>query len=338
MNIRLEKSTKNLNQSNNTDSTAPSPKTDQRTISQVFELKNDLNEIQNIYKSVQLMKNLKHENILSLVSEELERDTLTLKFEHVDYNLDQVISLSSHSLTNDLTQYIFYQIVLGVSYLHSMKVQHFDLKPSNIFVKKNMNVKIAGFGMAKPTFLEEKDTPVLVKQDFFTSPESILNNNKNEKCPFKADIWSIGCIFFELLNKKCRLGQKRHYLELLNLMMKLIGKPEESKLDFIKNDSAKAWIRNQKNYSQIQPSMYLENKKVPESSKHLLNQLLKFNPKERPSIEEVIKHPYFASIYDPIDLNFIKNDLKKKDFEGCSQQIFHRNQVYRLIQKSIKKI
>jgi mitogen-activated protein kinase 1/3 len=338
MENHIQKSTNNLNKSGETDSTSPSPKSDKKTINQIFELKNDLNEIQNIYKSVQLMKNLRHENILRLLSGELNEDKLKLEFEHVDYNLDQVISLSSHSLTNDLTQYIFYQIVLGVSYLHSMNVQHLDLKPSNIFVKKNMSIKIAGFGTAKPTFIQEKDTPVLVKQDFFTSPESILNNNKNEKCPFKADIWSIGCIFFELLNKKCRLGQKRHYLELLNLMMKLIGKPDKTQLGFVKNECARDWIKHQKNYPKIQPSMYLENKKVPESSKHLLNQLLKFNPTERPSIDQILKHPYFASIYDPIDLNYMQTQLNEKDFEGCSQQIFHPNQVYRLIQKSIKEL
>lgn len=325
-----------LNKSNMSDSTLPSPTEEEQKIKQVFELKDDLTEMQNIYKSVELMKNLKHPNILKLLKGNLNREMLNLEFEYVDYNLEQVISLCSNTLDDESIQYIFYQTVLGVAYMHHMNVQHLDLKPSNIFVKKNLSVKIAGFGNARPTFLKEKADPVLVMQDFFIAPESILNNSKNPEFPFKADIWALGCIFFELLNKKCRLSRKRHYLELLNLIMRLIGKPTKQQTTFIKNDSARSWIKAQRNFPTTLPSSYLGNKKVPLEGKELLNMLLKFDPRERPSIKQILTHPYFSTIYDPMDLNFKGNSLNVSNFEGCSERIFHSNQVYRLIGKSIK--
>ena len=103
----------------------------------------------------------------------------------------------SHYYQETIVRYI-YQIILGVDYLHSNNIIHRDLKPSNVLITDRYNVKICDFNTSKiieaPKFQDTRQH-TQIGTPFYMSPECVDNRCYN----FKTDIWSIGCILYELM-------------------------------------------------------------------------------------------------------------------------------------------
>lgn len=92
----------------------------------------------------------------------------------------------------------FNQITLGLDYLHYNNIIHRDLKPSNILITNNYNLKVCDFNTSKiltDTNFVKSNMHTQIGTPFYMSPECIDNSKYN----FKTDIWSLGCILFELM-------------------------------------------------------------------------------------------------------------------------------------------
>ena len=91
---------------------------------------------------------------------------------------------------------IIKQICIGIREMHNKKIIHRDLKPENIFMKEAMNIKIGDFGTSKQLNLYK--THLLTKNktgsSYYIAPEILINGKYN----LKSDIWSLGCIIYEL--------------------------------------------------------------------------------------------------------------------------------------------
>ena len=89
-----------------------------------------------------------------------------------------------------------YQIIVGIEYAHSKKVMHRDLKPQNILINNSdLSVKIADFGLGRivgPT-LEEMSKEI--ETLWYRSPELLLGKTTYD---YGVDVWSLGCIFYEV--------------------------------------------------------------------------------------------------------------------------------------------
>ena len=92
---------------------------------------------------------------------------------------------------------IIKQICMGIREMHNKKIIHRDLKPENIFMNKNKEIKIGDFGISKQLNLYKTHSLTLNKagSNYYISPEILINGIYNEK----SDIWSLGCIMYELL-------------------------------------------------------------------------------------------------------------------------------------------
>ena len=95
-------------------------------------------------------------------------------------------------------QYFLYQILRGLKYIHSANVIHRDLKPSNLLLNANCDLKICDFGLARPTAENEYMTEYVVTR-WYRAPELLLNSSDYTAA---IDVWSVGCIFMELMNRK----------------------------------------------------------------------------------------------------------------------------------------
>lgn len=93
-------------------------------------------------------------------------------------------------------------ILLGTEYMHVNKIIHRDLKPSNILIFEDATAKICDFGLAKPYTYQGEQTPNTVTS-WYRAPEIALGYPHYD---YKADIWSIGCIFFELVSGRPFIG------------------------------------------------------------------------------------------------------------------------------------
>ena len=120
-------------------------------IKKITNMFNNPIETKRAIREVQLLRQLKHENIIGLNDLLIENNfkDLYLISDLADADLHQII-ISKQKLSNDHIQYFIYQILRGLKYIHSANVIHRDLKPSNILVNKNCDIKIADFGLARP--------------------------------------------------------------------------------------------------------------------------------------------------------------------------------------------
>ncbi len=91
----------------------------------------------------------------------------------------------------------FIQISLGLFYIHNKKIIHRDMKCSNIFLTKNLNIKIGDLGVAK-ILKGTLNAHTLIGTPFYLSPEICEEKPYNEK----SDVWALGCILYELITFK----------------------------------------------------------------------------------------------------------------------------------------
>ena len=110
-------------------------------------------------------------------------------------------------------QYFLYQLLRGLKYIHSAHVLHRDLKPSNLLLNANCDLKICDFGLARTTSETDFMTEYVVTR-WYRAPELLLNCSEYTAA---IDVWSVGCIFMELLNRE-PLFPGRDYVQQLRLI------------------------------------------------------------------------------------------------------------------------
>lgn len=138
---------------------------------------------------------LDHINIIKLYNvhrAENNRD-IYLVFEHMETDLHAVIRAGI--LEEVHKQYIVYQILKCIKYMHSAELLHRDLKPSNILLNSDCNVKVADFGLVRSVAcMYDAPAPVLteyVATRWYRAPEILLGSHAYTK---GVDMWSVGCI------------------------------------------------------------------------------------------------------------------------------------------------
>jgi mitogen-activated protein kinase 15 len=234
-------------------------------------------------------------------------------------------------------QYIIYQILKALKFLHSAEIIHRDLKPSNILINSDVNIKLCDFGLAR-SLLTGKDGSMPILTDYvatrwYRAPEILLGSTKYSK---EADMWSIGCILGELLCGK-PLFPGTSTLNQLNKVLEITGKPSKEDIISIQSDLATTMLESipsikTKNWSNIFPS-------ASPVEIDLLKGLLCFNPNKRISVEQALAHEYVADFHDPDKEIVCKKAVKIPidDNVKCSVKEY-RTRLYDDILKRKKEI
>lgn len=110
------------------------------------------------------------------------------------------------------------------------------------------------------------------------------------------DVWSVGCIFAELLGRK-PIFPGTECLDQLRLIINILGSQKEQDLEFIDNPKARKYIRTLP-YSPGTPFTRIYPNAHP-LAVDLLQKMLVFDPTKRISVLEALQHPYMAPLYDP---------------------------------------
>jgi len=230
-----------------------------------------------------------------------------------------------HPYPLDQVRHIIYQLCHSVKFLHECRLTHTDLKPENILFcssdweisynarkrkdvrkVKNTEVRLIDFGSA--TFDWEHHSKV-VSTRHYRAPEVILELGWSQPC----DIWSVGCIAFELY-LGFTLFQTHDNREHLAMMEKILGPIPQSmvrrtktkyfqggRLLWDEHTSAGKYVRENcksiKNYQQSDQEDH-------ENLFELIRNMLMYEPTDRISLDQVLRHPFFDKIPFANRLNF----------------------------------
>jgi serine/threonine protein kinase len=129
----------------------------------------------------------------------LREDELFFIFEKASYDLHTLIYSKSYSVQQMKRSMV--QVLLGIEYIHGKNIIHRDLKPSNLLWFQegdHSSLKICDLGLSKYMTNQQPMTPRTVTS-WYRAPE-IVCGERNYSYPI--DIWSVGCIFVEMLTRK----------------------------------------------------------------------------------------------------------------------------------------
>lgn len=245
-----------------------------------------------VYRELKMLFYFNHDNVLKALD--------ILQPPHIDFfeeiyvvtqlmqsDLHKII-VSPQPLSSDHVKVFLYQILRGLKYLHMAGILHRDIKPGNLLVNSNCILKICDFGLAR---VEEPDTTKDMTQEvitqYYRAPEILVGSKHYTSA---VDMWSVGCIFAELLGRRI-LFQAQSPVSQLNLITDLLGTPSAEDLKYACN-GAKTHILRMPHKPPCLSALYNLSSHATHEAVHLLSRMLVFNPDKRMSCIDALAHPY----------------------------------------------
>jgi serine/threonine protein kinase len=248
-------------------------------------------------REIKLLLHLDHENVIGirdLMCGSADCADLYVVTHLMDTDLHKVIR-SPQPLSDQHVQYFLYQLLRGLKYIHSCNVLHRDLKPSNLLVNENCDLKITDFGLSRgvnPSDCLDFLTEYVVTR-WYRAPEIVLSSDTYTKA---VDMWSVGCIFAELLGRKPLFPGTDHVNQLATII-DVIGTPHVDRELRHVPEKARRYIAGLP-HSPGKPlrSLYPA---ASEQALQLLGGMLHWDPSQRCTVAQALSHPYLAAFHNP---------------------------------------
>ncbi|XP_024282207.1 mitogen-activated protein kinase 14A isoform X2 [Oncorhynchus tshawytscha] len=238
------------------------------------------------YRELRLLKHMKHENVIGLLdvftpATSLEEFNDVYLVTHLmGADLNNIVKCQK--LTDDHVQFLIYQILRGLKYIHSADIIHRDLKPSNLAVNEDCELKILDFGLARHT---DDEMTGYVATRWYRAPEIMLNWMHYN---MTVDIWSVGCIMAELLTGRTLFPGTDH-INQLQQIMRLTGTPPASVISRMPSHEMP-----KRNFADV----FIGANPL---AVDLLEKMLVLDTDQRITASEALAHSYFSQYHDPGD-------------------------------------
>ncbi|KAG1885733.1 Pkinase-domain-containing protein [Suillus subluteus] len=242
-------------------------------------------------REINALMSCHHDNVVR-IREVVVGDTLTQVFvvmDFIEHDLKTLLTLMPSPFLQSEIKTLMLQLLSAVAHCHSNWILHRDLKTSNLLMNNRGTIKVADFGLAR-----RYGDPVgvggltqLVVTLWYRAPEILMGATTYSTA---IDMWSVGCIFAELLLKE-PLFQAKNEIELLSMIFKLLGPPTSSSWpDYSTLPLAKTITLPSPQPHQFRQRFH----HMTTAGIDLLVSLLTYDPEQRISAEEAVHHPYFS--------------------------------------------
>ncbi|XP_011928302.1 PREDICTED: inactive serine/threonine-protein kinase PLK5 isoform X3 [Cercocebus atys] len=212
-------------------------------------------------REIALHSRLRHRNIVAFHGHFADRDHVYMVLEYCSRQSLAHVLRARQTLTEPEVRYYLRGLVSGLHYLHQRHIVHRDLKLSNFFLNKNMEVKIGDLGLAAKVGPGGRCHGVLCGTPNFLAPEVVSRNGHS--C--QSDIWALGCIMYTVLT----------------------GAPP-----FMASPLSEM-------YQNIREGHYPEPAHLSANARRLIARLLAPNPAERPSLDHLLQDDFFTQGFTP---------------------------------------
>ena len=235
--------------------------------------------LENIINEIKIQNSLDYPKIVK-VEDKLEDDKNVFIVMELCQNktLRNLIQKRKHLTELEVQCYMF-QIIQGLKYMHYRRIIHRDLKPENIFLDDKSDLKIGDFGYAVKLSSKDEKRKSILGTIFYCAPE-VIDRKNYDGYSFKADIWSLGVIMYNLLTG---------ILPFFDINDNIYSKIIDGSFSFP------------------------DDIEIGKAAKDLIKQILEVNPKKRPDLNQILSHEFFHMNKFPKSLS-LKDDFDKNDF------------------------
>lgn len=283
-------------------------------------------------RELRILRHLRHENLLEIKSIFLpgrrdQFDDVYVISELMEIDLGSILR-SPQTLTEEHCQFFVYQILRGMKYVHSAEVIHGDLKPRNLLVNANCDLKIGDFSLARVSFPESEYWACPMTEHvctrWYRAPEVICCWSNYTSA---IDLWSIGCILAEMINRH-HLFPGQNTQHQLRLIVELLGTPSAGELQRLPNVKCRKFIESLPFTEDADFGGRF--KDASPQALDFLRCTVAFCPTKRLTVAEVVRLDYVSALYcpedeptrAPLDLAEFEFERRRVTFKTLRHELF----------------
>ncbi|PWZ03609.1 putative Cdk1-cyclin-dependent kinase 1 [Testicularia cyperi] len=242
-------------------------------------------------REISLLKELRDENIVRLFDIIHQESKLYLVFEFLDLDLRKYMDTiarqkNDEGMGPEIVRKFTYQLIRGIYYCHAHRILHRDLKPQNLLIDKEGNLKLADFGLARAFGIPLRTYTHEVVTLWYRAPEVLLGSRHYSTA---IDMWSVGCIFAEMAMRSALFPGDSEIDEIFKIF-RTLGTP---------TDDIWPGVQQLPDYKDSFPKwtgvpLAKAVPKLDSVGLDLLQGMLVYDPAGRVSAKRCLSHPYFS--------------------------------------------